>query len=157
MNWDKINQIINNKKHDMKGVLNDIQKELENYHYNRWCKCKNGNFPQLLKDKSINPIVTIKAWKRLNIKKSAFIQVVKLQENAIITGNRKSKITGNEGDKYCKYCGDKIASINHILFSCPLQKKTFRCSVSALGLFTCGYPLCSCITGVLLHLQFCII
>ena len=45
-----------------------------------------------------------------------------MQDNAFITGKRKAIITREANNKYCKYCHVE-ATINHILHSCPINKK----------------------------------
>ena len=67
---------------------------------------------------------TVEAWKLLNIKKSAFIQIVRIQENALFLGARRAAITKDENLKYCYHCPQNlIVTIPHILLSCVITKK----------------------------------
>jgi len=123
ISWEKIMEIINNNEHDMKKILITIQKEIETYHYNKWSSKVERIYPNMLKNTHIDINSAAKAWKRLNIKKSAFLQVVMLQENATIIGCKKAAITHNTTDKYCQHCQGIVTSITHVLLQCPIMKK----------------------------------
>ena len=63
----------------------------------------------------------------MNIKITSFNQIIKMQEGAVITGNKKSAIENKPEAKYCRYCrrnGDNvIATIPHITNICWVNKK----------------------------------
>lgn len=77
------------------------------------------NYEQLKVDKK----KTSNWWKKFNIKRSAYVQVVRMQENTTMNGNKLSQITGNNQLKYCRFCQNKIATANHILLSCNMTKR----------------------------------
>ena len=62
--------------------------------------------------------LSVTTRRSLNIKRNVFLQVVKMQEGVIMTGNIKSKILNCDVLKYCKHCPITIASISHILLGC---------------------------------------
>ena len=66
---------------------------------------------------------TISAWKNLNIKKSAYLQVVRMQEGSTMNGYKRAQITGCVEKKYCKICPRRVATTPHILLTCPVNKK----------------------------------
>lgn len=113
----------NEEDKDMDKVLDEIQELINKEHIKRWENKKSFTLPKMFNNRFINIKPTIQAWKLLNIKKNAFIQIVKMQENAMFIGGRKAAITRNEKDKYCFHCDNEIATIPHILLSCSLTKK----------------------------------
>ena len=62
-----------------------------------------------------NNKLSVTTWRSLNIKRNAFLQVVKMQEGVTMTGSIKSKILNCDALKYCKHCPNTIPSISHIL------------------------------------------
>ena len=66
--------------------------------------------------------LSVTTWRSLNIKRNAFLQVVKMQEGVTMTGNIKSKILHSDALIYCKHCYITIASISHILLGCYIMK-----------------------------------
>ena len=62
-------------------------------------------------------------WRTLNIKSDAYLQILKMQEEAMYTGSRKAHILNKPIAKYCKYCTNTVCSISHILLGCPVAKK----------------------------------
>lgn len=112
----------NNTDKNIQKVLKEIETRIDNYYYEEWKKSKVG-FARNLESSDLNSMNLIKVWKKLNIKRSAFIQILKIQENAICTGNKKAHILKNEQAKYCKYCQFQVCSISHILLNCGISKK----------------------------------
>ncbi|BFU18302.1 hypothetical protein, conserved [Entamoeba histolytica] len=117
INFNELMNIIelNKRKHDVKKVFEFVNNELNDRYLSEWkekkcceyIRCANGTF----NDKKL----TVATWRSLNIKRNAFLQIVKMQEGVTMTGNIKSKILQNDDLKYCKHCHNTIASINHIL------------------------------------------
>ena len=67
------------------------------------------------------PLIAV--WRTLNIKKDAYLQILKIQEEAMFTETRKAHNLNNPSEKYCKYCSDTVFSISHILLGCPITKR----------------------------------
>ena len=63
----------------------------------------------------------------MNIKTTAFNQIIKIQEGAIITGNKKAAIEKKTEAKYCRYCKRNneqvVATIPHIINVCWVNRK----------------------------------
>ena len=66
---------------------------------------------------------TIKAWKLLNFKISAFLKIVKLLVVTIISGYKKAVFTKNPSVKFCSLCTTVLASLTHLLSTSPIMKK----------------------------------
>ena len=115
-----INEFIENKKE--KEVVLKINKIMTNKYINK-LKLNKWIFRISIKSKFIDKTTTINAWKSINIKKNAFLQLTKIQDGVIFSGYRKDKILKNERLKYCPLCKDKIATVEHILLSCICHKK----------------------------------
>lgn len=99
--------------------LEEIQNQIQ---FQKWKKSK-VNFSRHLEDKNINSKQLINVWKQLNIKKEAFIEIIKMQEESMFTGSKRAKILKNEEEKYCKHCERTVCTISHILIGCPVSRK----------------------------------
>ena len=122
----EINEIIANRQNEttnrIQKALDDMQKKFDDVQIAKWKKSKVGFAEKLERDDVIaDPLIA--AWRTLSIKKEAYLQVLKIQEEAICTGNRKAHILNNPGAKYCRYCQHTVCSIAHILLGCPITKK----------------------------------
>ena len=95
-------QIIKKKK--IKLVLKDIQTTLNDQYFQKWKDKKSSKLPKLLEDNHLDTKLITKVWRGLNIKRSAFLQVVRMQENAFIIGNKRVYLTGNSNSKYFRFC-----------------------------------------------------
>ena len=89
------------------------------------CNSKISSFiPQILTIGSVELKYTVDAWKLLNIKKSAFVQLVRIQDNALFIGARSAAVTSVENFNYCYHCPLRaIVTLLHILLSCVITKK----------------------------------
>ena len=83
-------------------VLKDIQTILNDQYFQKWKDKKSSKLPKLLEDNHLD--TKFKVWRGLNIKRSAFLQVVRMQENAFMMGNKRVYLTGNSNSKYCRFC-----------------------------------------------------
>ena len=114
-------QIIKKKK--IKLVLKDIQTILNDQYFQKWKDKKSSKLPKLLEDNHLDTKIITKVWRGLNIKRSAFLQVVRMQENAFMIGNKRVYLTGNSNSKYCRFCDNQIMTIPHLLLTCCITKK----------------------------------
>ena len=80
-------------------------------------------FAENLENPDLNAEPLRDVWKGLNIKRDAYLQILKMQEDAMFTGSRKAHILHKPEAKFCRYCKDVVCSINHILLGCPIVKK----------------------------------
>ncbi|GAB1219862.1 hypothetical protein ENUP19_0046G0003 [Entamoeba nuttalli] len=117
-----INEFIENKKE--KEVVVEIKKIIDKY-IKKWkCHQISGYFRRWFDSKGVDKTTTVKAWKSINIKKNAVLQLTKMQDGAIFCLYKKAKIMKNERMKYCPLCKYKIATVEHILLSCIYHKKS---------------------------------
>ena len=123
---EEIKQIISNRQNETSNRINkaidDMQKKFDAVHIAKWKKSKIG-FAEKLEKNDIIADPLISAWRTMNIKKEAYLQLLKIQEEAVCTGNRKAHILNNPNAKYCRYCHNTVCSISHILLGCPITKK----------------------------------
>ena len=122
----EINDIIETRKLEEKNkiskALNDMQAKFEQHYIEKWKKSKVG-FVEKVESPDVISSPLKEAWRTLNIKKDAYLQVLKMQEEAMFTGTRKANILQNPSAKYCKYCANTVCSVSHILLGCPIAKK----------------------------------
>ena len=122
----EIKDIIETRKNEEKNkitkALDDMQAKFEQNYINKWKTSKVGYMNKVESNDVISePLIA--AWRTLNIKKDAYLQILKMQEEAMFTGIRKAHILNNPSAKYCKYCPNTVCSISHILLGCPITKK----------------------------------
>ncbi|BFU19561.1 hypothetical protein, conserved [Entamoeba histolytica] len=117
INFNEIMNIIesNERKHNVKEVFEWVNNELNDRYLNKWKEKKCGEYIRCANGTFNDKKLTITTWKSLNIKRNAFIKIIKTQEGVTMTGNIKSKILQNDALKYCKHYHNTIASISHIL------------------------------------------
>ena len=119
LNWISNNESIKN----VLKVMELFEQHLSKLYFDNWKSKKSSIFAQHINDKNIDIEVSSKAWKSINIKRNAFIQILKMQDNAMFIGSRKAAILKKPNAKYCYLCKDQICTVNHILLTCPLTKK----------------------------------
>ena len=122
----EIEKIINTREHEEKNriskALTDIEEKFQDIYISKWKESKVQFYERVNSDDTIaDPLIA--AWRTLNIKRDAYLQILKMQEDAIFTGNRKAHILNKPIAKFCKYCTNTTCSISHILLGCPIAKK----------------------------------
>ena len=101
-----------------------IEKALDKDYIEKWKKQEvAGNLRRNYENDHVDQQLTKLAWKNLNIKKSAYIQVVRMQEGSTFNGVKRAQLSGIPEKKYCKICKHRVATNPHILLSCPVNKK----------------------------------
>ncbi|BFU26232.1 hypothetical protein, conserved [Entamoeba histolytica] len=117
---------INERKYDVKEVFEWVNNELNERYLKEWKEKKCGEYIRCANGTFNNKKLTITTWRSLNIKRNAFLKVVKMQEGVSMTGSIKSKILKNDALKYCKHCHNTIASISHILLGCNEKESNIK-------------------------------
>lgn len=112
------------KKKLLVKLIQEIQKKIEQYYITEWKKQKvAGELRRQFEQEHIDRKTTGEAWRKFNIKRTAYLMVARMQENSTMNGNKKALITGIPEAKFCKFCTNQIATNNHILLSCKLNKR----------------------------------
>ena len=117
----EMKQIMEESK-DPDEAMKKVNEKINEYYIKEWKKKKNGALRKWMDSLSTESKYLKSVWRRLNIRTTPWISIIKMQDNAFITGKRKAIITREANNKYCKYCHVE-ATINHILHSCPINKK----------------------------------
>ena len=111
-------------KKEADKLLQEVHEKIQQYYINKWKEQKvSGEIRREFEKEWVDRETTGEAWRQFNIKKEAYMAVVRMQENCTMNGWRKAKIYNNESLKFCKYCKQKIASNTHILLGCTSTKK----------------------------------
>ncbi|BFU19244.1 hypothetical protein, conserved [Entamoeba histolytica] len=128
INFNELIEIIelNERKHDVKEVFECVNNELNDRYLSEWREKKCGEYIRNANGTFNYKKLTVATWRSLNIKRNAFLQIVKMQEGVSMTGNIKSKILQNDDLKYCKHCPNTITSINHILLGCNEKESNIK-------------------------------
>ncbi|BFU18373.1 hypothetical protein, conserved [Entamoeba histolytica] len=128
INFNELMNVIelNERKHNVKEIFEWINNELNDRYLNEWKEKKCGEYIRCANGTFNDKKLTVATWRSLNIKRNAFLQIVKMQEGVTMTGNIKSKILQNDDLKYCKHCPKTIASINHILLGCNEKESNIK-------------------------------
>ncbi|BFU26784.1 hypothetical protein, conserved [Entamoeba histolytica] len=128
INFNELMNIIelNERKHNVKNVFEFVTNELNDRYLSEWKEKKYGEYIRCANGTFNDKKLTIVTWMSLNIKRNAFLQIVKMQECVSMTGNIKAKILQNDVLKYCKHCPNTIASINHILLGCNEKESNIK-------------------------------
>ncbi|BFU25253.1 hypothetical protein, conserved [Entamoeba histolytica] len=117
---------INERKHNVKEVFEWVNNELNERYLSEWKEKKCGEYIRCANGTFNDKKLTVATWRSLNIKRNAFLQIVKMQEGVSMTGSIKSKILQNDDLKYCKHCPNTIASISHILLGCNEKESNIK-------------------------------
>ena len=125
---DKIKQKYQDKQGDKKknlvSFIHEVRKKVETYYINEWKQQKVvGELRRQFESEHVHKVETGKVWAKFNIKKSAYRWVVRMQEGSTMNGNKRAQLTGNPQAKFCKLCKNRIASNNHVLLECILNRK----------------------------------
>ena len=105
-------------------IMEWIEEKIDNYYIEKWKEQKvAGAFRRAFENEHVERKLSMEVWKNLNIKRSAYVQIVRMQEGSTMNGNKRAQITGCTEKKYCKICKHRVATNAHILLSCPLNKK----------------------------------
>ncbi len=123
INSKDIDDIIKKNEKSIDKVIKEIDKRINDYYINVWKSKKSARLIMMLENKFVDKKLTIQAWKLMNIKRNAFLQIIRMQENTLYVGLRKATILRDEQYNYCFYCKDEIAIIPHILLACKIGKK----------------------------------
>ncbi|BFU24313.1 hypothetical protein, conserved [Entamoeba histolytica] len=128
INFNELMEIIelNERKHNVKEVFEWVNNELNERYLNKWKEKKCGEYIRCTNGTFNDKKLTVDTWMSLNIKRNAFLKVVKMQEGVSMTGSIKSKILQNDALKYCKHCPNTIASISHILLGCNEKEPNIK-------------------------------
>lgn len=117
-------EVQNNQGKNIDKLMEEIDKKLELFYINKWKEQKvAGSLRREFEKDCVDQVETGKVWKPLNIKRRAYFWLVRMQEGSTMNGTKRSQITGRIGDKFCKLCKNQIASNNHILLNCQLNRK----------------------------------
>ena len=112
------------KKYNSKKVLQEINESIDQFLIKVWKKQKVvGNLRVCFEHPEVDQSKTSQVWKKINIKRSAYLMVIRMQEGTTLNGSRKAIVKQTNVSKYCKYCPGMVATINHILLSCVINKK----------------------------------
>ena len=104
--------------------IHEVQKKVEEYYIKQWKDQKvAGELRRQFEQDHVDRKLTGEVWNKFNIKRTAYKWVVRMQEGSTLNGNKKTLITGDPSAKFCKLCRGQIASNNHILLGCILNRK----------------------------------
>ena len=111
--------------HNPSFVINYIKDIIDDQRLNEWNNKKSSSgILKVFKNQMIDKQLAEELWKHLNLKPTVYKCILSMQENTIITGYLKAKVTKKEEDAFCPFC-KKVASVNHILLCCKLSN-SFR-------------------------------
>ncbi|MBQ9790229.1 MAG: hypothetical protein IJW24_01380 [Clostridia bacterium] len=98
--------------------------ELDNYYMGKWKEQSvAGQMARCYDSPYVDREITARAWKHFNIKRSAYMQVIRMQEGSTMN-TKKALFNKDPTKKYCPICKNKIATNAHVLLNCPISKKS---------------------------------